>query len=412
MSEEEDAVIGEKRKRRPEKNPKKKIAKVAERIADAFRKKQSDMRKAREQSDREQEINTTTHTAKAVSDASNRSIMVDEQDNWIYATPEDIANPVGGYVIQLVNNSWQRGATMDPFVLNPVVAERFSEWCDYVKRLETHLKLKGDASQWQRALYVASALGPTISGLVNRKKWISKLPIEGCQHYDLVMEKLKEYFRQFANPASAHENLIHAAQGQHESIMDFYERLLRMAEVCGIAEKNPLIKNTLIEGLRDNVLKELVSCQPFTIPAILSTGLAREGRAHQQKTKTQPAPKLVMAVSDSPSNSGQTAASSRIKKPPRRTGDQAQKPASTSGAPQQKPRAGTSGGMGRQASSGESSNPLCKACGYDHTPGPCFALAKTCYNCNKVGHLSRVCPLKAKSSINEVNTQSSEKPKD
>lgn len=150
---EEEVPVGEKRKRRLGKLHKNKIARIAKAVANKFRQKQIELRQKQERYEARRASTaggSSQQTGKSLespADASNRSILVDEHDNWVYATPEDIANPVGGYIIQLVNNAWQRGTVMDPFVLNPVVAERFSDWCDYENRLQTHLKLKGDVSQ-------------------------------------------------------------------------------------------------------------------------------------------------------------------------------------------------------------------------------------------------------------------------
>lgn len=419
---EDDVTVGEKRKRKLGKLPKAKIARISKRIVDAFRTKQSQLRVEQErlQHERAQRSSMTaggpapgnSRGSEAVTDASNRSILVDEQDNWIFATPEDVANPIGGYIIQLVNNSWQRGTAMEPFVMNPIVSERFSDWCDYEKRLETHLKLKGDVSQWQRSLYVASALGPVISGLVNRKKWIAKLPIEGCRHFDIVMKKLREYFRQFANPSTAHDNLTQAEQGQSESIMDFYERLLRMAEVCGLSQKNILVKNALIKGLRDKMLKELVTCQPFSVQGILSAGLAKESRAHSEKSRRHQTPQLVMALSDMPSTSNQTDNARRSKDNKKQPGGKNQKSSTSGGNVQNKawktgPRGASSSGPDQQWSAGTGSQ--CPTCGGEHQPGFCFASTRTCYACGQVGHIARVCPNKKTPTVNEVNSSTSDK---
>lgn len=399
---EETPPKGGKRKSRLGKLPSAKIARIAERVAEAFRSRQKHLRKEKDDSQADKSTGeNATSTMKAgaanIADASNRSIIVDEHDNWIYATAEDITNPVGGYIIPLVNNAWQRGTMMDPFKLNPVVSERFSDWCDYAKRLETHLKLKGDVSQWQRGLYVASALGPVISGLVNRKKWIANRPIEGCKHFNIVMEKLNGYFKQFANPSTAHESFMNAAQGHNESIMDFYERVLKLAEVCGLSDKSILVKNTLIKGLRDKVLKELVTCQPFTVQAILSAGLAKESQAHADKQSKPNIPRQVMAVEDRPStsNAGESKKGKRGKKAP---GNKSSKPAFTGGPSQDK----------NWSSSSREQRIACNLCGSFHAPGTCFAASKTCYTCGQVGHLARCCPSKKKDSVNEVKTNEKE----
>lgn len=313
LSSDEMTPVGEKRKRHVGKLPKAKIARISKQVSEAFRLKQTQLRQEQERTRQEESQRSllsgmphaSMRKADSGAEASNRSIIVDDHDNWVYATPEDIANPVGGYVIQLVNSAWQRGAAMEPFVLNPIVSERFTDWCDYEKRLLTHLKLKGDCSQWQRGLYAASALGSVISDLVNRKKWIAKHPIEGCKHFDILLGKLKEYFRQFSNPSTAHDNLMSAAQGANEAVMDFYERLLKMAEVCGLSHKSILVKNALIKGLRDKVLRELVTCQPFTVQGILAAGLAKESHAYTERTRKQNAPQQVLAIASEPSTSGQ-----------------------------------------------------------------------------------------------------------
>lgn len=95
-------------------------------------------------------------------------------------------NPVDGYIIPLVDKKWFTSNAIEPFKLNKEVDERYFDWKKYSQAVELNMQIRGDSSQWQRALFVSSQLGKYITDLITEKKWLGPEATEGEMHYDLL----------------------------------------------------------------------------------------------------------------------------------------------------------------------------------------------------------------------------------
>lgn len=347
-------------------------------------------------------------------DNSQRFIIANENEDWAFATQADFANPENGFILPLINHAWQRGMPIEPFTLNPNVGERYLDWTTFEEKLEMHLLLKGPVSQWQKALYAASALGKVITELVLEKHWMAKAPIEGVRHFDLLMKKIRKYFEQFSNIDAAHDNLMTAQQGPNEPITDFHNRVLRMAELCNLSHKNILVRNALSRGLRDAGLREFMTFNRLSTKELIAAGVQRECRAQAEKSKKRAAAATgqVMAISAETAGTSKQKAARTAKG---KAGGSAQRSRPNKG--EQPPKATTSA----QASASEASSAggrgrtpykfipgPCKQCGEKHQDGkPCFGIDKTCHKCGVFGHLARVCPQNRAKSVNEVTSENS-----
>lgn len=361
---------------------------------------------------------TSQLSTTGASESHQRMVIVNDQGDWAFASAQDLSEPIDGYLLPLISTQWQRGNPIAPFVQNPVIGDRYIDWRNYVEDLDMHLRLRGQASQWQMALFVGSALGKVVSDLVRENKWIPQHPVEGVRHFDEVMKKLDAYFAQFSNIDVAHEKLMSAEQGANESISDFYNRIVKLAKVCQLPDNNVLIRTALIRGIKDKGLKEQTSFYQMTVEQILTAGIQRECRSQQEKQLKRPmaVTQQVAAVSEVATVSGQSGAQrGQPQKPSARpqskgSGGSAQRQQPTSGWQQNKssstsarpPASGPStSGSGRTARPYKFIPGPCRACGEQHKENNvCFGANKTCHLCGVYGHLQRVCPRSK--SIHEV----------
>lgn len=127
------------------------------------------------------------------------------------------------------------------------------------------IKLKGDASQWQKALYVASFTGKEVEGLIRKKKWIPKTPQEGVKYYDVILKKLDRHYKRYADMESAHERLMSATQRVDETITQFHERLSKIAVACEIRPNGHIVRNVMAKGIKDTTLKHFASLTKMSI---------------------------------------------------------------------------------------------------------------------------------------------------
>lgn len=209
---------------------------------------------------------------------TERSVITDAKGNWSFASEDEIRNPGKNFIVKLINKKWTDGPKPEQFVLSSVVGDRYVDWKQYVENLKMQIKLKGDASQWQKALYVASFTGKDIEGLIQRKKWIPKRPTEGVKYFDVLLKHLSKHFKQYADVDSAHDRLMTAKQRVDEGITQFYDRLMKMARMCGLKAEGHVVRNVLAKGMKESKLKDLVSLTKMSTKRILEVGVNMEVR--------------------------------------------------------------------------------------------------------------------------------------
>lgn len=355
--------------------------------------------------------------------ALERSVVVGKKGAWTFATPKQIRHPGNKFILKLINKKWTDGSKPEPFTLSDKVGERAVDWNTYARGFKRHIEMKGDASQWQKANYLAAFTGPEIKRIVETKKWLPDKPKEGRLYYDKLLKKLTKYFKQFTDSESAHECLTTATQRPDETITKFWDRLEKLAIMCEIDSRGQLVRNVLMNGLKDKELREFASLSRLSVKRILEVGVNREVKrevtADLRSAKTEIVPEVLAIDRTRPGGK-------RLPQHYTGTGERnqhRQKPYdsysrgySSGGGGRYGSGSGanSSGGGGRYGSgsgansrgtfggagSGDrySSFNRCKNCDRRHQPNDyCTAKEKDCHGCGVRGHLQHCCPKQGKS---------------
>lgn len=354
---------------------------------------------------------------------AQRSVVVGPDDSWRYATPRQSANPGDLHIIKLIREKWGQGQRMNPFVINPFPNERSYDWKLYAEELESAIALRGEASQWQKALFVSASVGPGLHEYILTHQWLSKKPLEGEMHYDLLMERIAAYYDSYQDSMVALKRFKDAKQGENEPFAVFYERLQKLRRICGMKPDNPLIRMYLLEGARDDAIRQHANAaaHDFTCENLVSMGTRFENERNQAKAKAkqeaevlavhQEPPRAKLHTSESfgqsksegfrgysMSGAGQSRGYRGREARQMTTGQYAS--GGNRGRAQQpsniRPFAGRTGQGGRDGGGDLKVGPMqpgcCRNCGWMHGASDyCAALNKTCDLCKKLGHFQRCC---------------------
>ena len=178
-------------------------------------------------------------------------------------------------------------------------------------------------------------------------------------NYDVVINKFDEYFKPKKNVTIQRFKFLTARQDDDESFDNFVTRVRRLSEECefGNQVQNPLIKDIIIIGIRDKKLQEaLLKDGDIDLNKVIKQGRAREAAKLHVKDMNK-------------SRTSEKATVDRL----------------------------------QAFNTAYITN--CKYCRGNHKKGSCPAYGRQCHNCQRIGHFSKSCKQKRKTTVKRKITQ-------
>lgn len=351
---------------------------------------------------------------------AEKSIVINAND-WRYATANEIRDPRDIHVIPLIKNKWSQGVKAEKFVINKIPSERKFDWDLYEERIDTSFSIQGTASQWQKALLLKTIVGEDLHAIIVNNNWLSKEPMEGVMHYDLLKKRISDYFKASEDPLLATRRFMECKQSDTESMSDFALKLERARLMCGISLDDNRMRVALIAGARNDRMRTEAegAAHDFNYQALLNMGErieSAEAREAELKRKEQ---KEVMAVSTQPSTSqGFRGGNAQFFRGGKITGSRG----GFSGMRRQGQGGNNYQFPGRQQQQQRTGQPWrparggyirpfvaqpgsCLACGLIHAEGVCGAINESCGLCSRIGHYARCCKNFATQQVKQQVTQ-------
>lgn len=366
--------------------------------------------------------------ARTAMSENKRVVATDKSGNWTFVSPDTINDTSNVRVIPLIREKWGTSSLAMEFKesLNPM--ERAYDWSNYAADLNRAIEWRGEASQWQRALYVTTNVGEAVRAHINEHAWMSPQPVEGVKHYDDLLKNIHDYYKTTQDPDMALNQFTEAKQGKAEGMMKYWERLQKLRRMCGIAEDSPLVKQYLVKGAKDNRIREhnLTAAAPYTTWGLVQLGIKLEASDAAKLAEKQKNPKdgsvaveaanvePVVAAVNAVEQGDQQSAQYDKNRQEMQGGDpfMRRRMEETRGRGQRQNWGNRDNNGGREQRDGRNdrgnsgSGGGCRSCGLDHGRSDrCGASETYCYRCQKRGHYARVCKGGTKVGRNAYNSK-------
>lgn len=331
--------------------------------------------------------------------------IIQSATTWRYATDaERAARPQDA--LPLINPVWGRGPQPPPFVsANRAPEERGQAFREYLQTLDTNLVQRGPTSEWQLANYIRGHTGPELAKIIAQEKMMSDQPLEGVMHCQLLRGKLQAHFDQFADKTLLYRRFQAAKQSADETVLQFWERLRALAEMCKIETDEFLMETHFVTNIKSEKLRKWALSGDHKHDKIIAIGARWEAEERSGRPKRTEAYHIAgrgnseereeVATVDIPGRRQERTKQSNMKreKPePRerdasRDGQQRRRANDRSRAsdspPLKRPNAG--------------SDQKCDKCGRTHRGGwDCPAKDRKCAGCGLTGHFIACCTTKPK----------------
>lgn len=359
-----------------------------------------------------------------------KSIVVNDDNNgWRYASPEEVQKPDGKHIIPLIRRKWIHGVKADKFVINENPGELYYDWTLYEEYIDTLIHIQGEASQWQKALFMKTVVGEELLADIVNNKWLANQPLEGIMHYDNLKQQISEHYKAFQDPMQAARDFMNCKQLDSEKISQFGVRLERARRMCGIKLGDERMRVALINGAKcDRLRKEAEgSASNFSFKDLISMGTRIESAEAREAEKKKNTSSDVLAINSQPSTSqGYRGGNAQFQRGGRFQGTRGgftgmQRPGLYSnnnprfwqprfgqqswGNSNRTQNFGMAGKFNRGAPRFTPEPGACKNCGTTHEEGRCFAASMMCHTCGKMGHIRRCCGTATQSQPSIPNTQ-------
>lgn len=175
-----------------------------------------------------------------------------------------------------------------------------------------------------------------------------------------VLEAFDEHFRPYKNLTHASYMFNSLQQKAGQSFDQFVAEVKLRAQECAFGTaQDRIVKDRLIQGIRDNALRERFLREgDISLKAVINRCKAAEvSKTHSEAMKQNE--EVVHAMRHDRTSTAKTS----FKKSAQRSRD------------------------GRE----QTTQPACSRCGSRHRAQNCPAYGKTCFNCNKKNHFATVC---------------------
>lgn len=331
--------------------------------------------------------------------------IIQSPTTWRYATEAERAARSQD-ALPLINPVWGRGPQPPPFVSsNRAPEERGQAFREYLQTLDTNLVQRGPTSEWQLANYIRGHTGPELAKIIAQEKMMSDQPMEGVMHCQLLREKLLAHFDQFADKTLLYRRFQAAKQNADETVLQFWERLRALAEMCKIETDEFLMETHFVTNVKSEKLRKWALSGDHKHEKIIAIGARWEAEERSGRPKRTEAYQIAgrgssedreeVATVDAPGRRQDRAKQSnanRDKPAPR--GRDASRDAQRRRRVNEQKRASASPPPKQPNAGGDLK---CDKCGRSHRgEWNCPAKDRKCDGCGLTGHFIARCPTKPK----------------
>lgn len=248
---------------------------------------------------------------------------------------------------------------------------KYRAWIDWKAIFDMMLAQAFCVEQHRKLAYLINSGGEEIKKILIVGNLLDQT-VPDC--YDKATSAIGDTFKSLWDPTVSFTVFRALRQEQRETSVEFVERLRTAARACsGVNEE--IVKNQLLQGLRDKTFAHTAAVQGLSIKEIMVQANRIEvlsaAMAPSQYDPMQERPQVVAAMMQQP----------RMQ----RAGRPSYRPTGNSGI--RGGRHGTSSRTDREKARDE-----CPACGLNHrVKGLCPAVGRNCTGCGRVGHFVARC---------------------
>lgn len=287
---------------------------------------------------------------------------------------------------------WERFVKPTPFPTGIAQSQRMSAWIDWRKQFKISISLAGSLTQKQKASLLFMSIGAEMQSIITAKNLMLEIDETEANfaHYDHLMTKLNEYFRDTTDATVDLETFSTMKQDVKETARDFEVRLMRQAAVCGLKDSVDLVKNQYIRGMQNRELSKRAFVESWKLQDLVAAAARDEAMTMASGgfdpwggvKKQEAEPVEVAAVSEAIRRRANDAPRYRSRDP-RLTQGRYARPFND-----------------RRSRSAHDDRGKCQACGLrEHRYKVCPAVGKPCNKCGSTGHFARVC----KREVNSIH---------
>lgn len=289
-----------------------------------------------------------------------------------------------------------------PFTIPRDASAQLGAWQIWLRKFTWATEEAGITDQRQKVLKLNLMIGDEMLRLIKLRKWETEpAHIDNSstfRFYDELVEKITSHFKSLTDPMVDMRAFRQAKQLDDESILNFELRLREMAIRAGWHDKDDMVKDQLLQGMKNRTLSRDAIRWNIDIPNLITMESREttwgEGKENKEEKEMEDASASLVAAVNFPK--GQSS-----KKTPYR------------GHPYEKPKQGESGGRPqlqppRANQSYMQDKGICANCKFEHRrQGYCPAANKACRKCGEIGHFERACTKEIRrlttSNTSEVN---------
>ncbi|KAG8175794.1 hypothetical protein JTE90_013347 [Oedothorax gibbosus] len=290
---------------------------------------------------------------------------------------------------------------IEPFIPGDNPAESWADWRSSYELFETAVKYNKENDETRIALLLS------VIGKTSYKDYKTFIFADGqTRTIKDVLDKFDDHYRPYKNTTLSTFVFNNIVQKQGQNFDAFVTELKLQADQCDFGsayERN--VKDRIIQGMRDDVLRERLLREPqLTLARAMEIGKSAELSRMHSLAMAQPTSSQVDAIYHS------------NRKMPKYQHPKSNQP--TSQHQGNYPQNHTSQQRGNYQQNQNkhiqhNSRRLCSRCGRQHQPRQCPAYGKTCNNYSMINHFASVCRQPRQQSSNKqqqhrvsaINTQ-------
>lgn len=231
-----------------------------------------------------------------------------------------------------------------------------------------------------------------------------------AKKFEVVLKKFDEYCQPLKNIVFEHFKFFKRDQLAGESFDQFVTALKQLANSCEFKERDTMILDRIVLGIRDSKMQEKLLQEPnLTLEHAITVCRAMETSSVQQKEIARDTKNGDCVTVDAINRFRRKQAFTNYRDGSEDKYNAKNKSFQKGVLYDNKRRDGASGvscNIQHNNTDSEPGTSNCKKCGLKHSEGKCPAYNRYCSRCKKKGHYRRYCKTKGVHEINEYETDS------
>ncbi|KAG8173419.1 hypothetical protein JTE90_002013 [Oedothorax gibbosus] len=302
---------------------------------------------------------------------------------------------------------------IEPFIPGDNPAESWADWRSSYELFETAVKYNKEDDETRIALLLS------VIGKTSYKDYKTFIFADGqTRTIKDVLDKFDDHYRPYKNTTLSTFVFNNIVQKQGQNFDAFVTELKLQADQCDFGsayERN--VKDRIIQGMRDDVLRERLLREPqLTLARAMEIGKSAELSRMHSLAMAQPTSSQVDAIYHINRKMPKYQHPKSNQPTSQHQGNYPQNHSSQQRGNYQQNHTSQQRGNYQQNQNKHiqhNSRRLCSRCGRQHQPRQCPAYGKTCNNCSMINHFASVCRQPRQQSSNKqqqhrvsaINTQ-------